>query len=692
MKWLIDPGVWLMQRLSLVNKFLVVSFFLLVPLAYTAFLYLSETRKEIDFMVDERTGLSYIKPLLQLSRLAQAHRATSYVIAKGDDRPTQSRLKIREEIRATASEIDRFQGKLGATYGSAAQWRAVTDRLNRLLQANAPADAESVFVEHGALIRDIHGLIELATLKSNLILDSDPTSYRLIRVITAKVPDLSERLAVARDNGIAAIMLGGLSADDRLRMATLEALSKDRYGALESDLTIHTTDSGKVTASLGESRKRLQSVIAFLGNFEYLLSPTGFYELKGDVFFEMGDAAIGSVYAVADNALPLLQNLLNERIDRQVVQERITRGIAFACLAMALYFFAAFYYAVKSGIAFLKKTLKRVAEGDLTGKIETRANDEIGSVIVSLKDAQERLRTLTLDINRSAEQVFLASNQIADGHDNLSRRTESQASTLEQTAASLEELTSAVQRNAETASDANELTQDSARVAESGRAAMKRVAATMAEIETSATKIGDIISLMDNIAFQTNILALNAAVEAARAGEQGRGFAVVAAEVRSLAQNSTDAAKQIKGLIAQTREKVSAGVVSVEDTLKTIQESLISIQRVAALMGEIASASREQSDGINQVNRAVLHMDDANQQNASMVQQAAATTESLKDQANALVSAIGRFKIDIRASAAPAMAIEKAKSSADTTLQHPQSLPRRPQPSKAQDEQEWTEF
>jgi methyl-accepting chemotaxis protein len=256
----------------------------------------------------------------------------------------------------------------------------------------------------------------------------------------------------------------------------------------------------------------------------------------------------------------------------------------------------------------------------------------------------------------------------------------------------LEELTSAVQRNAETASDANELTQDSARVAESGRAAMKRVAATMAEIETSATKIGDIISLMDNIAFQTNILALNAAVEAARAGEQGRGFAVVAAEVRSLAQNSTDAAKQIKGLIAQTREKVSAGVVSVEDTLKTIQESLISIQRVAALMGEIASASREQSDGINQVNRAVLHMDDANQQNASMVQQAAATTESLKDQANALVSAIGRFKIDIRASAAPAMAIEKAKSSADTTLQHPQSLPRRPQPSKAQDEQEWTEF
>lgn len=301
---------------------------------------------------------------------------------------------------------------------------------------------------------------------------------------------------------------------------------------------------------------------------------------------------------------------------------------------------------------------------------------------------------MTLDINRAAEHVYLASNQIADANENLSQRTESQASTLEQTSASLEELTSTVQRNAESASDANELTQDSAKIAETGRVAMKNVSATMSEIEASAAKIGDIISLMDNIAFQTNILALNAAVEAARAGEQGRGFAVVAAEVRNLAHHSADAAKQIKSLVAQTREKVSAGVYSVDDTLKTIQESLIGIKRVAALMNEIAAASREQSDGINQVSRAVTQLEDANQQNAAMVEQAAATTEALKDQANALVNAVAQFKVNDRASEIPTAASNKVPAARpiETARKNLPLPPRAADSLKAQTNEEWTEF
>ena len=337
------------------------------------------------------------------------------------------------------------------------------------------------------------------------------------------------------------------------------------------------------------------------------------------------------------------------------------------------------------------KALKRVAGGDLTGKIENRAKDEIGSLTMSLKETQQRLATLTLEINRAANQIYLAANQIADGNENLSRLTESQASTLEQTSASLEELTAAVQRNAESASDANNLTQDSARVAESGRAAMKNVAATMAEIETSATQIGDIISLMDNIAFQTNILALNAAVEAARAGEQGRGFAVVAAEVRNLAHHSASAAKQIKGLVVQTREKVSAGVVSVDETLKTIQESLVGIQRVAGLMNGIASASREQSEGIAQVNRGVLEMDDANQQNAAMVEQASAATESLRGQASILVTTVGRFNVGQRPSPAPD-APSSPKRAVTLPLPRAQTSKRQTAARPAQGNEEWTEF
>ena len=208
MKWLIAPGVALMGRLSLVNKFLLVSFFMLVPLAYTAFLHLSETRKQIDFMVSERDGLSYIKPLLRLSRLTQAHRGMIYMIAKGDDRLKQPRIKIQQEIRAIAAEVDSVEGKWGATYGSASIWRLVKEKLKQLIQADVSTDAQGGFVEHGALIKEIHSLIQLVTLKSNLIRDFDPTSYRLMHVITSKAPDLSERLAVARDSGATMIMLG----------------------------------------------------------------------------------------------------------------------------------------------------------------------------------------------------------------------------------------------------------------------------------------------------------------------------------------------------------------------------------------------------------------------------------------------------------------------------------------------------
>lgn len=650
---LIAPGVLLMRKLSLVNKFLLVSFFMLLPLAYIAYFYLGETGKQIDFMVSEREGLRYIQPLLKLSRLTQDHREMTYVIANGDEAPKQARLQIQETIRGLIKEIDSAEREFAVAYGPGSHWPKVTQRLKQLLQADVPTDSEGVFLEHIALLKDIHGLIEWVTLKSNLILDSDATSFHLMDIVTRTVPDLSERLALARGIGSRLVLRGELVTSDHVQMSILEALTKDRYAGLTADLQAVAQESAAAKSGLREVQKQLTAITNFLGDIELMLSPGGASVLNSSTFFQSGTRALSASYAVADTGLPLLGQLLTDRIDRYRAHELITEGVAIVCLLAALYFFTAFYYAVKSGIEFLNKSLARVADGDLTAKIDARGIDEIASVVVSLKEAQERLRTLTLEINRSAEQVFLASNHIADGNENLATRTESQASTLEQTAASLEELTSMVQRNAEAASDANDITQDSARVAESGRAAMKRVAATMAEIESSATKIGDIIALMDSIAFQTNILALNAAVEAARAGDQGRGFAVVAMEVRSLAQRSTDAAKQIKGLIAQTREKVSAGVVSVDDTLQTIQDSLVGIQRVADLMGEIASASREQSDGITQVNRAVVQMDDANQQNAAMVEQATAATESLKNQAQALVSAVGRFKVENRANAEP---------------------------------------
>jgi methyl-accepting chemotaxis protein len=255
------------------------------------------------------------------------------------------------------------------------------------------------------------------------------------------------------------------------------------------------------------------------------------------------------------------------------------------------------------------------------------------------------LRTLTAEVVRSARMVAETSAQIAQGNLDLSQRTEEQASTLEETASSMEELTSTVAHNAENARQASQLAVGASDVARKGGEVVGQVVTTMTDISQSSRKIGDIISVIDGIAFQTNILALNAAVEAARAGDQGRGFAVVASEVRSLAHRSAAAAKEIKTLIGASVAKVEAGTKLVDSAGKTMQEIVASVKKVSDLIAEIAAASQEQSAGIGQVNTAVAQMEQVVQQNASLVEEATAATESMKDQAAALLQVASRFNL-----------------------------------------------
>jgi methyl-accepting chemotaxis protein len=258
---------------------------------------------------------------------------------------------------------------------------------------------------------------------------------------------------------------------------------------------------------------------------------------------------------------------------------------------------------------------------------------------------QENLRSLVGDVAAGAHTVSDSSAQIAQGNLDLSQRTEEQASTLEETASSMEELTSTVTQNAENARQASQLAVSASDVARKGGQVVGQVVATMNGISESSRKIADIIGVIDGIAFQTNILALNAAVEAARAGEQGRGFAVVAAEVRNLAQRSAAAAKEIKTLIGDSVDKVQAGTKLVDAAGKTMEEIVGSVKKVSDLIAEIAAASQEQSSGIGQVNTAVTHMDQVVQQNASLVEEATAATESMKEQASALLQVVSRFRL-----------------------------------------------
>ncbi len=287
----------------------------------------------------------------------------------------------------------------------------------------------------------------------------------------------------------------------------------------------------------------------------------------------------------------------------------------------------------------------RIAGLDLTDTIASHDRDETGRLLKALASMQGSLKALVTQVRTSTDSIGIASTEIADGNMDLSSRTEEAASSLQQTAASIEQMTGTVQNSAQSARTANELAASAAEVAMRGGAVVARVVTTMEEINGSSRQIADIIGVIDGIAFQTNILALNAAVEAARAGEQGRGFAVVASEVRSLAQRSAGAAKEIKSLIGASVERVEVGTRLVADAGSTMSEVVDAAKRVSAIIAEITSAATEQSQGIGQVNTAVTQLDQVTQQNAALVEESAAAAESLKLQAQQLAETVQRFRL-----------------------------------------------
>ncbi|CAB3946695.1 Methyl-accepting chemotaxis protein II [Achromobacter insolitus] len=363
----------------------------------------------------------------------------------------------------------------------------------------------------------------------------------------------------------------------------------------------------------------------------------------------------------------------------QVRYQFVLMAVGAGGVIAALLVFATYVFLRRRVLLPLKEAghhFDRIAGGDLTARVDVRNTNEIGQLFAALKRMQESLTRTVASVRRGVDEINVGSHEIAAGNTDLSSRTEQQAASLEETAASMEQLASTVKQNADNARQANQLAASASDVAERGGSAVSEVVSTMQEISGSSRKISEIVSVIDGIAFQTNILALNAAVEAARAGEQGKGFAVVAGEVRSLAQRSAQAAKEIKGLIEDSVTKVGAGSEQVERAGATMQEIVASVKRVTDIMGEISAASEEQSSGIDQVNRAVSQMDEVTQQNAALVEEAAAAAGSLQEQAQRLAEAVAVFKINAgEVIEIPAHRLASARSSdTDARLQAPDAL------------------
>lgn len=342
---------------------------------------------------------------------------------------------------------------------------------------------------------------------------------------------------------------------------------------------------------------------------------------------------------------PRTQTLVQEAATDASQAQYILIATMLAALLLAALIYMALMRVVIRPLDAVSRHLERIASGDLSEPVEAGAHNEIGRLRTALGTMQQGLLRLIGQVRNGVQEIHTGAQEITMGNTDLSSRTEQQAASLEETAASMEQLASTVKQNADNAQQANTLAGTAAQVAQRGGTAVGQVVSTMRDISQSSQRIGEIVSVIDGIAFQTNILALNAAVEAARAGEQGKGFAVVASEVRTLAQRSASAAREIKELITTSIDTVQTGSQQVESAGETMDELVNSVRRVADIVGEIAAASGEQAGGIDQVNQAVVQMDQVTQQNAALVEEAAAAAGSLEEQARQLQHAIGVFRL-----------------------------------------------
>jgi methyl-accepting chemotaxis protein len=441
-----------------------------------------------------------------------------------------------------------------------------------------------------------------------------------MKSITAEVDVFKAAKAryVADEKNLQALAASpGTSEDERAAVKNIAALAATTIPMLQ-EAADQAADGNNVEAALSLSNRILPQERQWRAQLESLQKSIASDSAAAAASAKLAEAtlmAILGAFAVAAIAVGTL------------VGWRVIRGVR-APLAAATAF------------------ARRVAEGDLSAQVHSDRDDELGQLLQALGTMQAKLRSLVGHIRNTAESIGTASKEVAVGNQDLSERTEQTAGSLQDAASAMTQLTGTVRQSADAAAQANNLATSATDVARRGAQAVSHVVATMTEINDSSRKISDIIGVIDGIAFQTNILALNAAVEAARAGEQGRGFAVVASEVRSLAQRSAGAAKEIKSLIGTSVERVETGARQVADAGATMREIESSVERVTAIISEISAASAEQSTGIGQVSGSVQQLETMTQQNAALVEQSAAAAESLRDQAESLNTLVQAFRLE----------------------------------------------
>lgn len=644
MKFLLAPIVSLMQRLRLLPKFALVSVVFVLPLLLTLSLLYVEMHKSVTTAERERLGVQSVRELQAVIHLVQEHRALHHMASAGNAEAKEQAGQKQKEINAAFAALSSID-KVLADFGAAQTWSTITADWNVVQQTLTSEKARESYTSHSALITKMMQLNALIADRSGLSIDPEVASHHLTSVLMHGLPGITDTLWQIAGRGAAYIDTGLLEANEDMMLNSSVMVVRRDLGRVPTQFDAAFREDAALRTQLEPHLDALPVALAFLERAQNEVL-NSFNQTSGKEFFEAGKKSIVSIHHTATAAATALDELLAQRIARYTARLYLVVALALGGLAITAYLLAGFYTSFSHQVKELEQAVERVATGDLSTQISSTAKDEIGGLINAFGRMNAGLAQMVAQVRAGSEVISQTSSVLAADNADLATRTESQASSLQQTASSMEEMTSIVKQNDSSAADANTLVLSAAEVARKGGHAVSEVVDTMGAIKQSSYKILDIIRVIDGIAFQTNILALNAAVEAARAGIHGRGFAVVAAEVRALAQNSASAAKEIKGLIESSVAQVEHGNAVAGAAGETMKEIVTSVQHVAGIMSDITSASREQTAGIEQVNIALGHMDDTTQQNALLVEHAAAAATSLQSQASRLAEAVAAFKLD----------------------------------------------
>ena len=629
------PGVRLFRKVDFTSKALFVSLAFMVPITVLLVAYLQTIQESLNFTSDERAGVTLLQ---QVEPWANEVRRQRGMVLSG-----MSRGVDMDAIDAKLGTVkETFEGRPGGLDGKAALEKALVAHKALASAALGSNDAAHVaeplqaYVEATQVLRN--NILDL----SNLSLDPEQATYYVMSVSTTVMPDVIE--SVSRTRALAGTARDGSQSPQQSRLLyaiwyggrqLIDTISDQVERAALTDPTVKArlpvADTLNATRDFYAASEKRWFGETFIAGTEALNLP--------------GQAAVDALRKSSADGIRLLDEMLETRSRKATSLRNVTIAIVVVSLATVLYLFYCFFLVMSGGLSEVERHLRAMTDGDLTTSPRPWGRDEAARLMATLSDMQGALRSIVTDVRGASDGLVNASNEIASASSDLSTRSEQAAANLEESASAMEQISQTVQQTADSTRSAADIASTNAQVAAEGGRTIAEVISTMNGVKTSSSRIADIIGLIDGIAFQTNILALNAAVEAARAGDQGRGFAVVAAEVRSLAQRSAAAAKEIKGLITDSGERVDSGGRVVVKAGEQMGELVATAEQMKTLMSQVLTGTSEQSSGIKLVGASLQTLDQQTQQNAALVEQTAAAAASLHDQAVALSERVARFKL-----------------------------------------------